>query len=170
MISFCCSCTEDSVTNPAVITGDAGFSLFEYSHIGGIDPNPFIASEPLHFNFVYNCRYEGKGSIQINGRGGGSPVGDLLEPVSEELGNVYFELPIYSGENSIEFTLIPTTAHNGLGLEVSIRCDSLMVDGEMVFWVSSEGYNHFVDDIPANNAFLHNISYDIVTLDRAEDK
>ena len=168
-VSLLGSCAEDPVPSPTGVIGDGGFNLIEYGHITDVDPSSFIPGDPLHFSFVYNCRYTGKGGIQIYGRGGGSPIGELVAPVSEELGVVYFELPINTGENTIKFTILPTTGLDALGFGITISCDSLLVDGELVYWLSPEGHSFFGDDIPPNTVFLSNGVGDLVTIPRAED-
>ncbi len=162
------ACSEDPMGGTEILMGDIGFNLFENGEVVDIEPGQFVQGFPLQFKMMYNCRYEGKGTVFMYGRGGGQPIGDMVSPILGEIGVLVFEVSIHSGENLIPISLIPTTDHSALGFGITVICDSLLVEGEMVLWNSPEGVEFFKDDLLPDTAFFHNSIGEIVTLYRAE--
>ena len=168
---FCIIGCSERVENPgSVVIVDKGWSFVTGASIHNIEEATYVPGEVFSFTITAQSLYAGKGWASVSGRNGGNEVGQMITPGEGPIGTLGFPVDIPAGRIEIPVELFITTESNSVGLDVYLACDSLLVKGKMVHWMSEEGHSVYSDDVPPDTAWIWNDSGQINTVYREEEE
>jgi hypothetical protein len=143
---------------------DQSFSLIDSVTVQSIEPASYSQGGISKITLLCGMRYPGRGSILINSLGGAGIVGNLRSPIEGPVGAQLFTIDFPAGEFEVPVEIEMTTTLERCAFSVIVSCDSLYVNGAMVYWLSEEGYNVFRRDLPEDTAFIENRAYQQIAM------
>ncbi len=158
-----------------LITGGCGpepevqscFRLLSDIRIEDLRPTRYTPGAELALTVACDSRYAGRGVIHIVGHGGGAEVATLLTPVEAPLGTFQRSIAFATGRLQIPLIMRMTTTLDQPALSITVTCDSVLVDGAMMAWLSPEALAMFRQDGASGAADVQHASYRYVTIPRA---
>jgi hypothetical protein len=162
-----CSDNSNPVTTPE---GDGAFFFISSISVESITPSEFTPGSEVEFTVVGNNRYSGSVNISITGHAGGLDVGSAVSPVTGPIGQQSYRIALPPGRFEIPWVLEISSEIESFALTVHANCDSFLIDGEMHYWATPEGFEVYHEDVPPNTAWVNTGGGMRLIIPKAEEK